>query len=70
MWYFTWNLGVGFAVACGVINVLWLENDHRFDDDIHKDDQVFWCGSYLRSDNVRSIRSFVSNTFGVLRMTR
>lgn len=25
MWYFTWILGVGLALAFGIINVLWLE---------------------------------------------
>ena len=25
MWYFSWILGVGFALALGIINVLWLE---------------------------------------------
>lgn len=29
MWYFTWIIGVGFAACCGVINVLWLENEDR-----------------------------------------
>lgn len=25
MWYFSWILGVGLAMAFGIINVLWLE---------------------------------------------
>lgn len=25
MWYFSWILGVGFALACGIINAMWLE---------------------------------------------
>jgi cyd operon protein YbgT len=25
MWYFTWLLGVGLALAFGIINVMWLE---------------------------------------------
>ena len=25
MWYFTWILGVGVAIAFGVINAMWLE---------------------------------------------
>lgn len=33
MWYFTWILGVSFAACCGVINVLWLEQDDRFDEE-------------------------------------
>lgn len=31
MWYFTWILGVLFACACGIINVVWLEHEHLFD---------------------------------------
>ncbi|MGI4812528.1 MAG: cytochrome bd-I oxidase subunit CydX [Janthinobacterium lividum] len=25
MWFFAWILGVGLALACGIINALWLE---------------------------------------------
>jgi cyd operon protein YbgT len=25
MWYFSWVLGVGLALAFGIINVMWLE---------------------------------------------
>jgi cyd operon protein YbgT len=25
MWYFSWVLGLGFAVALAVLNALWLE---------------------------------------------
>ncbi|WP_395664992.1 cytochrome bd-I oxidase subunit CydX [Methylocella sp.] len=25
MWYFTWILGVGAALAAGIINVMWYE---------------------------------------------
>jgi len=28
MWYFTWILGVGFALAFGIINVMWLESSY------------------------------------------
>jgi cyd operon protein YbgT len=28
MWYFSWILGVVLAMACGVINVLWLEAEY------------------------------------------
>ena len=28
MWYFAWVLGIGFAVAFGIINVMWLEAEH------------------------------------------
>jgi cyd operon protein YbgT len=30
MWYFTWILGVGVALAFGIINVMWLEADAGF----------------------------------------
>lgn len=26
MWYFTWILGIGTALAFGIINVMWLES--------------------------------------------
>jgi cytochrome bd-I ubiquinol oxidase subunit X len=26
MWYFTWILGIGVALAFGVVNVMWLES--------------------------------------------
>ncbi|MEQ1602181.1 MAG: cytochrome bd-I oxidase subunit CydX [Methylophilaceae bacterium] len=32
MWYFTWILGVGLALAFGIINVMWLESEKPFDD--------------------------------------
>jgi cyd operon protein YbgT len=25
MWYFTWVLGLGFAVLLGILNALWFE---------------------------------------------
>ena len=28
MWYFTWILGLGFALAFGIINVMWLESSY------------------------------------------
>lgn len=31
MWYFSWVLGLGFAVALAVLNAMWLE---------HADDNV------------------------------
>ena len=31
MWYFTWVLGLGFAVTLAVLNAIWLEQ--RSDDD-------------------------------------
>jgi cyd operon protein YbgT len=34
MWYFAWILGLGLAVAFGVINVMWLEAEQPFDDTI------------------------------------
>jgi len=27
MWYFTWILGVGFAVELAIINAMWGENE-------------------------------------------
>jgi len=27
MWYFAWVLGVGLALAFGIINVMWLESE-------------------------------------------
>jgi cytochrome bd-I ubiquinol oxidase subunit X len=30
MWYFTWILGLGLALACGIINVMWLEANYAF----------------------------------------
>lgn len=39
MWYFTWILGVGLALAFGIINVMWLEASYVFghldEDDIY-----------------------------------
>jgi cyd operon protein YbgT len=31
MWYFSWVLGLGFAVTLAVLNAMWLE--HRSDQD-------------------------------------
>ena len=25
MWYFTWMLGIGFAVLLAIVNAMWLE---------------------------------------------
>ena len=30
MWYFTWILGLGAALAFGIINVMWLEASYSF----------------------------------------
>ncbi len=30
MWYFSWILGLGLALAFGIINVMWLEADYAF----------------------------------------
>jgi cyd operon protein YbgT len=30
VWYFTWILGVGLALAFGIINVMWLEAAYTF----------------------------------------
>jgi cyd operon protein YbgT len=32
MWYFTWILGVGLALAFGIINVMWLEASYALGD--------------------------------------
>ncbi|MFZ3088605.1 MAG: cytochrome bd-I oxidase subunit CydX [Methylotenera sp.] len=32
MWYFAWILGVGLALAFGIINVMWLEAEQPHDD--------------------------------------
>lgn len=29
MWYFSWVLGLGFAVSLAVLNAMWLELDTR-----------------------------------------
>ena len=29
MWYFTWILGLGFAIGVGILNALWLETQPR-----------------------------------------
>ena len=30
MWYFTWMLGIGLALAAAIINVMWLEANYAF----------------------------------------
>ncbi|HSC80534.1 MAG TPA: cytochrome bd-I oxidase subunit CydX [Chitinolyticbacter sp.] len=30
MWYFAWILGLGLALAFGIINVMWLESHYAF----------------------------------------
>ena len=30
MWYFTWILGIGVAVAMAIINAMWLEANYAF----------------------------------------
>jgi len=36
MWYFSWILGVLFACACGIINVMWLEQTQVLDESTHE----------------------------------
>ena len=40
MWYFAWILGLGLALAFGIINVMWLESSYftgeLTDDHVHK----------------------------------
>lgn len=31
MWYFAWMLGLGLALAFGIINVMWLESTHPYE---------------------------------------
>lgn len=34
MWYFTWMLGIGFAVLLAIVNAMWLEaQENRQKDD-------------------------------------
>ena len=34
MWYFTWMLGIGFAVLFAIVNAMWLEaQENRQKDD-------------------------------------
>ncbi|HKA45270.1 MAG TPA: cytochrome bd-I oxidase subunit CydX [Burkholderiales bacterium] len=37
MWYFAWILGVGFALAFGIINVMWLEANYMLGELDEKD---------------------------------
>jgi len=30
MWYFSWILGIGVALGFGIINVMWLEMNGKF----------------------------------------
>jgi len=34
MWYFSWVLGVGFAVSFSIINAMWLEEREPVDREI------------------------------------
>ena len=36
MWYFAWILGVGLALAFGIINVMWLESSY-FSGELNED---------------------------------
>ncbi len=31
MWYFSWILGIGVALAFGLINALWMETAEKFE---------------------------------------
>ncbi len=33
MWYFSWVLGLGFAVTLAVLNAMWLESRIRDDEE-------------------------------------
>jgi cyd operon protein YbgT len=30
MWYFSWMLGLGFALTVAIINAIWLESNYAF----------------------------------------
>jgi len=30
MWYFSWILGLGFAITVAIINAIWLETNYAF----------------------------------------
>ena len=30
MWYFSWILGLGFALTLAIINTIWLETNYAF----------------------------------------
>lgn len=30
MWYFSWILGLGFAITVAIINAIWLETSYAF----------------------------------------
>jgi cyd operon protein YbgT len=38
MWYFSWILGVGLAMAFGIINVMWLEAEYFSDIDLEEEE--------------------------------
>ncbi len=51
MWYFTWILGLGFALAAGIINVLWLEATYAFGGlDEDKIDERFGANPQAQQD--------------------
>ncbi len=37
MWYFSWILSIGLALALGIINVMWLEANNAVDPDADPD---------------------------------
>ena len=40
MWYFSWILGIGLAVAFAILNAMWLEVDERAPEQAPADDDV------------------------------
>ncbi|MBX3679098.1 cytochrome bd-I oxidase subunit CydX [Cognatazoarcus halotolerans] len=36
MWYFTWVLGVGFAVLLAILNAMWGENEEARNNGRHE----------------------------------
>ncbi len=39
MWYFTWVLGLGFAVLLAVVNALWMEAQDAAENDVSDKDK-------------------------------
>lgn len=40
MWYFTWVLGIGFAVMLAILNAMWGENEDERRNSAHPDRPV------------------------------
>lgn len=40
MWYFTWVLGVGFAVFLAILNAMWVENEEERKKSLKRNDDI------------------------------